>query len=1479
VPLAGLPIVIGRTYDSLERSQDGDFGNGWKLSIGNPKLEVNPAGDVTLTMLDGRRVKFGFTPTSPGGALGFLLVPTYTGEPGAYGTLSASAGGCGLVSPSGGGYVCFPGYWYKPTQYQYRDPYGRLYEIAAPSVNGSISTPGKLVSITDLNGNKLTYDPSGIKVTGNQAIPNNAGCPVGYLVCFDRVNNRITKITDTTGITYTYNYASTGGANYTSGDLVTVTLPVLTTPITYTYFTATTTLQHLFKEAFDPRGNQQVVTDYDANGRLISVAQPVNASTRYTTTYAYTLPTTTNPNSSTTITNPDVGGQHQIVVQSFDGYGKLISETMDVGIDPNTSQMVRRSTQNSYDTSHNITQTLLPKISDGTPDIGRAVNYEFNAQGYQTAVTNTVSIPTRTNYNPYGGPQSIIEPFGSGGTHTWGVGYDANFLPTSVTDTIGTAGGYAFDSRGSVLSRSDGNGKSSLYTYDQYGNKVSETDPLGNLNRYQYDTMGRMIQMTDAVGVVTQYQYDNIGRVITVTNAFGGGVNFEAKTSYTYDNNGNKLTEKDARGNIITYTYDFANRVTVITNPNGTSQSFVYDWRGNRTQENSNTSGGSPVLTTTYGYDLAGQLITTTSASGSTTDAATTVNVYDAAGRKTRQYNAYSGSGSLPLNQPYILYEYDNADRVITLTNQVTKTTSTTYDDAGRTYKLKDANGRVMTYTYDIRGRSTQTDFVDGTNNKQAYDGAGNVISKTDQAGKITSYSYDELNRLKAVNIPINVSGGVTQTTSYQYDVLGRLKTILDANQHSTKFEYDLLGRQSKKIWPDNSFEVYGYDLVGNRTSQQLTAPAGTSSGLITNTYQYDNMNRLSQLNYGDNSRVITMSYTATGQRQTITDSLRSGTTQYSYDKRDRVTSITQPGSQVLKVQYQWDASSNRTTMTATAGSTPKVTSYTYDNALRLSTVKGADDGANQTAYTYDPVGLRTKMTLPNGITVSYEYDSLNRLKTITDTQGSSNVLARYSYTLGAAGNRTKVTEYDNTSTEWSYDDSYRLSSEVMKNSGGTVLTTTNYTYDKTGNRLSYATTGSSTVNYLYNELDQLLSEGSKLYSYDKRGNLSGVSGGTYYTWDVMDRLIGASVPGGSISYLYDHDGRRVKQTIGANVTNFLWDAQSAYGDVALETDGSNAIQNSYVLGNGELLSQKRSSANAEYFLYDGHSGVRNLTSNTGSVLENYKYDAFGNLQGFSGTPNTKYLYTGQQFDSLTGLYDLRARYYNPNQARFLARDVADVTFNNPIELNRYGYTADNPVNHSDPEGLSFVDLSFIKKIAIAARPALGAVGKKLVDVAIELVSDFLIGQAQNLYEDLLSHLGSDKKLPLSLVYGEGTDKFGYPQKFMTISDYNNKNFGNAYEGKINDFKNYYQNLGWIVDGGEYRPGVPGNNLKHAEDYMEDVAKGWKNRQPGTNIVSATGNPRGICNQCKSKPGRRPSKTGIVIDLAIDGLLFIAGLF
>jgi len=66
VPLAGLPIAVERTYDSLERSVISGFGLGWKLAINSARPTVGSAAQqVTLTM-DGQRKTFYFTPVANG---------------------------------------------------------------------------------------------------------------------------------------------------------------------------------------------------------------------------------------------------------------------------------------------------------------------------------------------------------------------------------------------------------------------------------------------------------------------------------------------------------------------------------------------------------------------------------------------------------------------------------------------------------------------------------------------------------------------------------------------------------------------------------------------------------------------------------------------------------------------------------------------------------------------------------------------------------------------------------------------------------------------------------------------------------------------------------------------------------------------------------------------------------------------------------------------------------------------------------------------------------------------------------------------------------------------------------------------------------------------------------------------------------------------------------------------------------------------
>jgi RHS repeat-associated protein len=232
------------------------------------------------------------------------------------------------------------------------------------------------------------------------------------------------------------------------------------------------------------------------------------------------------------------------------------------------------------------------------------------------------------------------------------------------------------------------------------------------------------------------------------------------------------------------------------------------------------------------------------------------------------------------------------------------------------------------------------------------------------------------------------------------------------------------------------------------------------------------------------------------------------------------------------------------------------------------------------------------------------------------------------------------------------------------------------------GNRLSQTVNGATTT-YSYNTLDQLTTDGMNTYSYDGRGNLTGLAsttGAVTYSYDAADRLTGALNNGTSVSFGYDADGRRVSLTTAGQTVNYLWDTQSTYGDVIQESDGNNAVLASYVLGNGKLISQTRG-GNTSFYLQDAQNNVRTLTDASGTLTDKYNYTAFGTVTHQSGSNTNPYLFADQQLDTTTGLYDMRARYYDPGTGRFLNRDTAEIHVSDPVEINRYLYTADNPVN------------------------------------------------------------------------------------------------------------------------------------------------------------------------------------------------------
>jgi RHS repeat-associated protein len=164
------------------------------------------------------------------------------------------------------------------------------------------------------------------------------------------------------------------------------------------------------------------------------------------------------------------------------------------------------------------------------------------------------------------------------------------------------------------------------------------------------------------------------------------------------------------------------------------------------------------------------------------------------------------------------------------------------------------------------------------------------------------------------------------------------------------------------------------------------------------------------------------------------------------------------------------------------------------------------------------------------------------------------------------------------------------------------------------------------------------------------------------------------------VNYSYDALGRRVQRTSSTSgTTRFTYDGI----DVVRDLDGSGATTADYLNGLGvDQKLRQTTSGTSSYVLADHLQTSRLLTDAAGLISFSVAYDSFGNITG-GGAP-TRYMFTGREHDSDTGMMYYRARWYDPNQGRFNSEDPIGLNGG----INMHTYVQNSPIKFGDPLGL-----------------------------------------------------------------------------------------------------------------------------------------------------------------------------------------------
>jgi RHS repeat-associated protein len=535
------------------------------------------------------------------------------------------------------------------------------------------------------------------------------------------------------------------------------------------------------------------------------------------------------------------------------------------------------------------------------------------------------------------------------------------------------------------------------------------------------------------------------------------------------------------------------------------------------------------------------------------------------------------------------------------------------------------------------------------------------------------------------------------QSTFYAYNPLGNLTTVTQGAQTRT-YNYDGGGRLTSSAVPESgttSFTYYDYGAVNTRTDAR---------GVIT-TYGYDGLHRLASVSYNVGSTGVpatpsvsfaygtSTSANNNGRLITMTDGV--GSENYTYDTAmGRIAQIAKViNGTTYNIGYGYNSAGELNALVYPSG---RVVNPGYDNIGRLTQITtGGVHSDPITSYlsgmNYNSAQFPTGFTYGNGVLAAFGYNDHLQLSSLSYTSGSNTLLnLTYNYADVNGNNNGQIQGITDSrgaaySTTYNYDPLGRLAQAQTNDLSSANTWKLVWGYDRYGNRLSQTLTG-GTISVGQPQLNvdattnRITSSG---FSYDSDGNLKQDPNGTY-TFDAENRMTQSLVGSATTSYAYDGGHMRVVK----GTTVYIYSGSNLIAEYA-----GGSLTREYVYSESKLVATIAGST-VTYHHSDLLSS-RLETDTSGGIARTFGHLPFGATWYETGaTDNLKF--TTYMRDAESGFDYALNRFYSNGYGRFQSADFLGGHAPNPQTLNRYAYVMNNPVNFTDPLGMSGRPIPYI---------------------------------------------------------------------------------------------------------------------------------------------------------------------------------------